>query len=161
MHMWGDEWFLEWGDELNDAIRELNIRLNKCHIAVAGKEKYGCYRTDFFSLWDGSWLCWFDNYRKYINPSKPKLTQLLLRLWYKLDDLGMFINNHIGITRAVCSWQKKQVNMIFQDVCKKHPTMIEELVSETDCYMYIKPGKYGNVDGITIFKKHWNVQNNV
>lgn len=57
MHIWGDEWFLEWGDELNDAIRELNIRLNKCHITVAGKEKYGCYRTDFFSLWNGSWLC--------------------------------------------------------------------------------------------------------
>ena len=144
MHFWGDEWFQKYGDEFNKAIRELDKGLRELHIFVCGKEKYGCYRTDFFCLWQGSWLFW--NGKFNVKHSKLQLT---------LDSTCRWLNNKLGIVKLVQCWQKRGINKLFQRVCKEHPYIVDELISDTDCYMYIKPGKYGDIDGEKIHNKYW------
>lgn len=144
MHYWGDEWFQKYGDEFNKAIRELDDGLRKLHVFVYGKEKFGCYRTDFFSLWEGSWLFWDGRFN--VKHSKFQLT---------LDSICRWFNYRLGIVKLVRCWQKRGINKLFQRVCKEHPDIVDELISDTDCYMYIKPGKYGDIDGEKIYNKYW------
>lgn len=143
-HFWGDEWFQKYGDEFNKTIRELDKGLRELHIFVCGKEKFGCYRTDFFMLWGGSWLFW--NGKFNVKHSKFQLT---------LDKICKWFNYGLGIVALVRYWQKQEINKLFQRVCKEHPDIVDELISDTDCYMYIKPGKYGDIDGEKIHSKYW------
>ena len=46
MHTWGDEWFEQYGDDLNAAISYIENYLHKHHIGVCGKDKYGTYRDE-------------------------------------------------------------------------------------------------------------------
>ena len=144
MHFWGDEWFQKYGKEFDNAIYELNTGLRKLHIFVCGKEKYGTFRTDFFCLWAGSWLFWNGNWRF----DGPKIL-------YKLDRIGKWLNHKLGIVKLVQAWQKRGVNKLFQRVCKEHPDLVDELIMSTDCYDFIKPGKYGDIDGEKIHNKYW------
>lgn len=58
MH-WGDEWFKQHGDDLNNAI----MRLHKwAHVGVCGKG-YGTYRDEYFRMWDGGMTQIFFGYR--------------------------------------------------------------------------------------------------
>ena len=141
MHYWGDNWFKQYGKELDNAISELNKGMRKIHVLCLGKEKYGTYRTDFFNLWTGSWLEWKEIYNQYS--------------WF--DCFMSAVNRRIGLTWIINKWQIKKINQLFQNVCKNHPDIVDELVSDTDCYMYIKPGKYGDVDGQRIRDKYWKV----
>ena len=141
MHYWGDDWFKQYGDELNEAIRKINQGMRKIHVLCLGKEKYGCLRTDFFSLWSGSWNEWKGQYNNYH--------------WY--DKTISKINHTIGLTWIIRKWQIKKINQLFQKVCKEHPDLIDELISDTDCYMYIKPGRYGDIDGEKIHNKYWKI----
>jgi len=150
MHFWGDEWFQKYGKEFDKAVCELNNGLRKSHIFVCGKEKYGCYRTDFFCLWGGSWLFW--NGKFNVKHSKFQLT---------LDKICKWFNYRLGIVALVRCWQKREINKLFQRICKEHPDIVDELISDTDCYMYIKPGKYGGIDGEKIHNKYWKLLTNV
>jgi hypothetical protein len=40
-------------------------------------------------------------------------------------------------------------------MCKKHPHIIDEIVSSLDGYEFVKPGIFGKVDGQTIHDKYW------
>ena len=144
MHYWGDEWFQKYGKEFDKAICELNNGLRKSHILVCGKEKFGCYRTDFFSLWNGSWLFWNGNWR--FDGKKIR---------YTFDKICKWLNYKLGIVKLVHCWQKREINKLFQTVCKKYPDFVDELICDTDCYMYIKPCKYGDLDGNKIHNKYW------
>lgn len=155
MHYWGDEWFCKYGDQLDEAIKKLNTGLNQVHVHCCGKEKYGCFRTDFFSLWNGSIRCWNGKWNNYITPAMPELRQLWMRICIYLDNLIIKINKLFGITKRVQEWQKAEINRLFQTVCKEYPEITDELINETDCYMYIKPGKYGDIDGEKIHNKYW------
>lgn len=155
MHFWGDEWFKCHGNELNAAISELNNGLNKLHVLCCGKEKYGTYRTDLFQLWNGSIRYWNGKWNIYISPSMGKVEQLGCKLAIVLDDIARHINRWLGITKLVQKWQKDKINKLFQEVCMKYPYIADELVCDTDCYMYIKPSKYGNLDGEAIHGKYW------
>lgn len=47
MHLWGDEWFRQYGDDLNNAIKYVEQRTHKwARVGVCGKEKYGTYRDE-------------------------------------------------------------------------------------------------------------------
>ena len=94
MHYWGDDWFKQYGDELNEAIRKINQGMCKIHVLCLGKEKYGALRTDFFSLWSGSWNEWKGQYNNH-----P---------WY--DKTLSKINHTIGITWIIHKWQIKKIN---------------------------------------------------
>lgn len=52
-HLYGDEWFEKYGDELDAAISELKDGFRKHNIHIYLKEKYGCIRSDVITLWDG------------------------------------------------------------------------------------------------------------
>lgn len=139
MHYWGDEWFQQNGEDLNKAISEINKGMREIHVLCLGKEKYGCLRTDFFNLWTGSWKEWKNIYNQ---------STCFDRFMTKL-------NRIIGLTWIIREWQIKEINKLFQTVCKKYPHLVDELISDTDCYMYIKPGKYGDIDGEAIHNKYW------
>lgn len=154
-HYWGDEWFYLYGDQLNEAIKKLNKGLNNIHVRCYGKEKYGCFRTDFFSLWNGSIRCWRGKWNNYITPAMPDIQQLLTRICILFDRVIIKINKWLGITKRVQKWQKNEINKLFQTVCKEYPHITDELISDTDCYMYIKPCEYGDIDGEEIWNKYW------
>ena len=155
MHYWGDEWFYKYGDQLDEAINKLNTGLNLIHVHCCGKEKYGCFRTDFFSLWDGSIRSWNGDWNNYITPAMPKIKRFKRKFSIKFDSVAVKINRWFGITRRVQEWQKNEINKLFQTVCKEYSALTDELINETDCYMYIKPGKYGDIDGEEIHNKYW------
>ncbi len=46
-------------------------------------------------------------------------------------------------------------NQIYQDVCKKYPEFVDEIISNLDYYEFIKPSKGNFINGIDIHKKHW------
>lgn len=154
MHYWGDEWFQKYGTELNEAITELNQGLAKIHICVYGKEKYGTYRTDCFSLWDGSWYHWFHGYTPIIKQGNKSIWSIIR---YHIDKYFMTYNWYTGITQNVRGWQIRKLNRLFQEVCKQHPDIVDELISDTDCYQYIKRCRYGKIDGDKIHKKYWKL----
>lgn len=155
MHEWGDEWFRKNAKSFNEAINKLDKGLRDLHILVCGKEKYGCYRTDFFTLWNGSIRYWKGKWNTHINQSLSSSEQLKLKFKIKLDKVLTKINYYTGITKIVQHWQKEEINKLFQTVCKEYPDFIHELICDTDCYMYIKPGKYGDIDGEKIHNKYW------
>ena len=65
MHYWGDSWFQEHGENLYAAISYIEKNLRKYHIGVYGKEKYGCYRDDYLSFWNGGLYQIIWGYRMY------------------------------------------------------------------------------------------------
>lgn len=165
MHEWGDQWFKEHGDHLYSAIDALEKRIRKWALMpVCGKEKYGTYRDEFLSFWDGSIGSLFCGYRIWWGAN------WWTKLWFKLDhylipyrksQFGWLrggiadFNRLIGLVRLVNWWQARRLNKAFQVTCKEYPDVIDELVMDTDCYRCIKPCRWGDVDGEAIHRKYW------
>lgn len=165
MHSWEDEWFQKYGDELDQAIRELEHRIRKwAKAGVCGKEKWGCYCDDFLTLWDGSLTTILYGYKASIG--NGWLERLVAHIDYRLipykktrfgwikAGLANF-NRLIGLVKLVNKWQCRMINKAFQVTCKEHPDIIDELVVDTMCYRVIRPCKWGDVDGEKIHKKYW------
>lgn len=165
MHCWGDEWFNQHGDSLYMAIEAVEKRIRKwAKAGVCGKEKWGCYRDDFLTFWDGGIAQIFFGYRATYqrNPISRimwKIDHALIPVkktefgWYKVG-LANF-NRWIGLTNLVNKWQANMVNKAFQVTCREYPDVVDELVSDTDCYEMIKPCKWGDIDGVEIHRKYW------
>lgn len=168
MHYWRDEWFQKYGPELYGAIEVLENRIRKwAKCGVCGKEKYGTYRDEYFRMWDGGLYEIFFGYRAWPGDGfwqnllwkiDNYLVPVKTRFGWSHKGLADF-NRWIGLTKMVHKWQVRMVNKAFQVTCKEHPDIIDELVSDTDCYEMIKPCKWGNVDGQTIHDKYWKKLN--
>lgn len=198
MHYWGDEWFEKYGDELYTAINEIERGLRKYHIGVCGKEKYGTYRDDFLTFWDGTIYKALFGYRAHIGTFHTKglyrykwfvnfIDKIHHYIYFRID-LGIpqkldkkkedgspfysvhesaeilakhwwpgmrTINRKLGLTGLVQKRMARNLNKVFQEVCAKHPDIVDELICDVDCYELIKPCKWGNIDGIAIHKKYW------
>lgn len=89
MHLWGDEWFKQHGDDLNDAIKYVEQRLHKwARVGVCGKEKHGTYRDEYFRMWDGGMTQIFFGYRAMIKnhflmEKHMQLILILMKRWKK------------------------------------------------------------------------------
>lgn len=175
MHVWGDDWFKKHGDELYNAINEIESGLRKHNIFVCGKEKYGTYRDEYLRFWDGGFRMlvqmrsfkiknervyefvrrvehFLDMVDQHIIPGKKcEIGDIACRRWYGITDL----NRKIGLVKLVNKRQFKMYNKVFQTVCKKYPNVVEELIVCIDGYENIKPCKWGNISGKEIHNKHW------
>lgn len=166
MHYWGDEWFQKYGNEFYKAITVLEKRIRKwAHAGVCGKEKWGCYRDEYLTLWDGGlrylltsykgWAIgnsWWANFLWHIDTRliPAKKTQYGWH-WVGLADL----NRKIGLVKLYRRFQEKRINKAFQVTCQEYPHFIDELISDVDCYELIKPCKWGDIDGEEIHRRHW------
>lgn len=165
MHFWGDKWFQKNGDQLYAAINILEKRIRKwAKAGVCGKEKWGAYRDDFLTLWDGSLSRIFYGYKVWWGSSwHEKLMHYIdyNLIPYKKTKYGWLkvgianFNRLIGLQKLVNLWQIRMINKAFQVTCKEYPDIIDELVSDVCCYEFIKPCKWGDVDGEVIHKKYW------
>lgn len=160
MHYWGDEWFIKHGNELSDAIGEIERELRKCHIGIYGKEKYGTYRDEYLRFWDGSLYQILFGYRACIGTYRTK--GLYKYEWFTniIDDIHKFIAYKIPrfpkwLRKLVNDHQAKMYNKVFQMVCKKYPNIVDELIMCVDGYDMIKPCKWGNIDGKEIHNRYW------
>lgn len=165
MHLWGDEWFEKHGDDLYTAINVLERRLRKwAKVGVCGKEKWGCYRDEYLRFWDGALGVIFCGYNLWWG------RHWWNKMWYVLDyrlipvkktKYGWIkagfsdLNRKLGLVKIVNKWQARQINKAFQFTCKEYPDLIDELISDIDCYRCIKPCKWGDIDGETIHNKYW------
>lgn len=166
MHYWGDDWFKEHGDNLYKAISVLENRMRKwAKVGVCGKEKWGCYRDDFLTFWDGGlsqifygYKCWWGGgswHERLVHAIDHSLIP------YRKTKFGWLkvgltdFNRLIGLRKLVNWWQAKQLNKAFQITCKEYPDVAEELVMDVDCYKIIKPCRWGNIDGEEIHNGHW------
>lgn len=193
MHYWGDEWFQKNGNDLYAAINYIEKNLHKHHIGVYGKEKWGCYRDDFLTFWNGGLYQILFGYRTYIGsfikyPFKwmENLADKFHKFIYFTVDEGLYgkywkydtkdpnwLENltkwkekrwwkgikyyaeKCGLRKLVNDHQAEMYNKIFQTACKKYPNVIEELIVDLVGYEMIKPGPFGNVDGVAIHNKYW------
>lgn len=167
MHYWGDKWFQENGERFYEAIDVFEKRIRKwARCGVYGKEKWGAYRDDFFRMWDGSWSQILFGYKAYYG------NNWLEKLIYNIDNRLIPISKNefgwrkvglanlhrtIGLTKLVNKWQARQLNKAAQITCKEYPEFTDELLSDICFYKFIKPCKWGNVDGEEIHKKYWRV----
>lgn len=167
MHEWGDDWFKQYGDRFYTAIDKIENYLHKHHIGICGKEKYGTYRDEYLTLWNGGLYQILFGYRLYIQSHifKPKWLSKICNkihtfIYFKLDrpcsKCGLVgFNRKIGLAKFVNDIQAKHYNKIFQRVLNENPDMADELVSDIDGYKMIKPCKWGNWDGVKIHEKYW------
>ncbi len=165
MHYWGDEWFQQYGDQLYEAIELLGRRMRKwAKVGVCKKEKWGAMRTDFLTFWDGGlsqiffgYGCWWGG--SWIEKFVHFIDHSLIP--YKKTKYGWLrvgladFNGLIGLRKLVNKWQVRMINKAFQVTCREYPDIIDELVSDVDCYNCIKPCKWGDVDGEAIHRKYW------
>ena len=177
MHIWGDEWFKKHGDNLYNAIEFIHKYSRKHHAPIYGKEKWGSFRTEIIGFWNGSIHQILFGYRCYlgrIRDYKSKFINKCVDLFYgfinildrrlipiKKTKFGYLyagisnLNRKIGLVKLVNKYQANIINKTFQLACKKYPDVIDEIISDVDCYKCTKPCKYGDVDGIKIHNKYW------
>lgn len=147
-HMWGDDWFKEYGKDLGKAIRycmDTWRRLGR--IGTHGKEKYGTFR-DHVYFYRGWWAI-----HELV---KPGHVGYRWPRWIMHVDL--FLGRVVRFLRLYkpIQWYQAQVyNYAVQKVCKKYPKIVDEIVSDLDGYELIKPGIFGNIDGKKIHDKYW------
>lgn len=201
MHLWGDEWFKKYGDDLYSAIEWIEKELRKNKIRVCGKEKFGTYRDEYLCWWDGSLTQLLFGPNKYLrpphNPSKIEwirniqekfcdfiywridggwtrkmmkekdTDKLMILIKERFSDKdGNLIKRGLrnkmietGFYKRFCQKRKDAYNKTFQIACKKWPHIIDELIVDIDGWEWIKPCKWGNVDGSAIHKKYWKTLN--
>ena len=164
MHRWGDEWFKKYGGELDTAICDLENRMRKwARVGVCGKEKWGQYQDEYFRMWDGGlyeiffgYRCCrhgrFENFLWHVDHMLIPVSKT--RFGWRYVGLSDF-NTLIHLKQLVWKWQARMVNKAFQVTCAEHPDIVDELVSDVECYPMIKPCKWGNVDGEAIHNKYW------
>jgi hypothetical protein len=147
MHQWGDDWFKANGESLNKAMDEFEKICRKMgFILLYGKEKWGCYRDEYLTFWDGGL-----HYFIYKSP-------IFIRnnfLYWKVDPIIKFITKFTGVQWLFVKYQTFVYNYAMQKVCKKYPNVIDEMVMDLNGYKMIKPSIFGDVDGEKIHKKYW------
>lgn len=157
MHFWGDEWFEKYGDDLYEAIRRLEDRMRKWgRVAVSGKEKFGTYRDEYLTFWNGGlYGRKFSNVPGWVRVINhgliPGRRTKFGRRKYGLCDLTRLI----GLKRLVHMFQARGVNKAFQVTIKEYPHLLYELTSCIDCYECIRPCRWGDVDGTAIHDRFW------
>ena len=60
-----------------------------------------------------------------------------------------------GFYKRYCQRRKEAYNKVFQLACKKWPNVVDELIVDIDGWEWIKPCKWGDVDGEAIHDKYW------
>ena len=103
MHYWGDEWFEKNGNDLYDAINYIEGYLHKHHIGVCGKEKYGTYRDEYLTFWNGGIYQLLFGYRGYIGTWHHykwewfrKFVDSIHRFIYCIIDEGITVSQRKG-----------------------------------------------------------------
>lgn len=120
-------------------------------IGSHGKEKYGTFR-DHASFWDGSiWHLCRPSAIWYGEPPWTWIHGKIDRYFF------MGFTKWTGIRRLFRWWQRQVYNYAIQKMCKKHPHIINEIVSNLDGYRMVKPGLFGNVDGTAIHSRFWRI----
>lgn len=144
-HHWGDDWE-HWG-ELHTAIHFILDNWRRWgRIGSHGKEKWGCFRDQFWN-WDGT-LC----YLVY-----PGYVRIMWGKFYWYFDLPVIsrVLKYTGIAWVIRRWQRFVYNAVIQIACRRYPNVVDELVQDLGGYKWITPGIFGNVDGIEIHNKYW------
>lgn len=147
MHEWGDKWFEKNGGDLNSAINYCTRFWRKWgRIGSHGKEKYGTFR-DHPYFWNSglNGLIW----PGYVRVVNKFITWKLDR--YIIEPIVKFTS----LNKLVWWYQSQIYNYAIQKMCKKYPNIIDELVSDLEGYKCVKPGIFGNIDGIIMHKKYW------
>ena len=115
MHTWGDEWFEQYGGDLNAAISYIENYLHKHHIGVCGKEKYGTYRDEYLRFWNGGIYQILFGYRVYIGTYKRYPWQWLENFVNKIHNFIYF-----KIDLGVVDKKDNETTEEYFERCKKH-----------------------------------------
>lgn len=148
-HIWGDDWFEKNGDDLYHAINYITeiwekdgrINVSSC------KEKYGTFR-DHSSFWDGTlYNLLYPN--RYFVEWNYKV--------YKYLDNGLFrrFTTWSGIAKLYRWYQSTVYNYAIQTACIQWPHIQPEILSDLARPDLIKPGRFGNIDGVKEYRKYW------
>jgi hypothetical protein len=146
-HHWGDAWFEANGNDLYSAISFIMKTWKRYgRIGSRGKEKWGNFQ-DYPTFWDGG-------IHELIYPGYVYIQRPFI--YFKLDRYIIKpFTKYTGLHRLGLWYQFQVYNYVIQRACKKYPNLVDELVSDLDCYELVKPGIFGNVCGMTIHSKHW------
>lgn len=143
-HEWGDEWFEQYGKELDTAIAEFSHRVkHEAKIFAYIKEKYGTMRVDVLSYWTGGLHPLVYGHRVFIGDSW--FARLLWRIdtcffpierttfgWYKVGLTHLLYK--LGITQVVNKWQRKKLQKIWLETANKYQNVKSEILYEYNFY---------------------------
>jgi len=143
-HIWGDEWFEQYGKELDTAIAEFAHRVkHEARIFAYIKEKYGTMRVDILSLWTGGLHPLVYGHRVFIGDSW--LAKLLWKIdwclipiqktdfgWYKVGLCSFW--SWIGLTKKINDKRMKKLKQIWLEVAEKYPNVKPEIMDEFDIF---------------------------
>lgn len=165
-HCWNDGW--EYWNDLYSAINEIDRYFRKARVLAYTKEKYGTYRVSVLGVYDGTlksilkpnvrydfdWHYYGSFMRGFVESVIEPCVNWILKGVSKVD---RFVAKLIPkfFKNFVINRQKSKVNEGFQKVCLKYPHIVHELVSDIDCYEWIKPYDDYVLDGEEIFNRHW------
>lgn len=119
MHEWGDEWDEKYGQDLDEAIREITTAwLRAARLGSRAKEKWGTFR-DHPVFWDGG-------LHSLIWPSYAYTQNAFIA--YKLDEyLIKPLTRYLGLHALGVRWQKFVYAYYIKKACKKYPHLVTEL----------------------------------
>lgn len=144
-HDWSDDW-PHW-DKLHVAINEILGSWRYWHVGSHGKEKYGTFR-DHVWFYSGNWAI-----HELVKPG---------HVYYRWPRWVMHLDLQLGraiqllhLYKPIQWYQKWVYNITIQRACRRYPEIIDELVSDLDFPELIRPGVFGNVDGLQIHSKYW------
>jgi hypothetical protein len=147
-HEWEDDWFEKNGDDLNRAINYCCTTWRKYgRIGNHGKEKYGTFRDQLYP-YTAEWPI-----HELVKPGHVyyRWTKWMMKVEIKLGKAVRLLRLH----RPIQLYQRTVYNYAVQQACKKYPNIIDELVSDLDGYIWVKPGIFGPINGIEIHNKYW------
>lgn len=150
-HTWNDDWFEEHGQDLDKAIdycTEVWIKYGR--IACMTKEKYGTFRDQLGGLWDGS----------LHSLIYPGYFRVMFWSWFYWNVDFLIIRKlsyYLGLVWLFQKYQAAVYNYAVQQVCKRYPKIVDEIVSDLDGYEMVKPGIFGKIDGVKIHSKYWTM----
>lgn len=147
-HVWGDDWFKKNGEDLGAAITLCATIWRKWgRISCHPKEKWGALQ-DQSSFYSAFWPV-----HELVKPG---------HLYYRWPKLFMHVEVYLGkllkflqLPRLVRAYQYRVYNYAVQKACARYPHITEEIVVDLDWPEYIKPGIFGDVDGMKIHNKYW------
>ena len=145
MHYWGDDW-PHWSD-LYRAITVVEKVWRRGRIStIFNKEKYGTYR-DHSHFWTGT-------VHGFIYPDRCYISKAW-RWWYYNVDLGVTdrLTKWTGLQWLVHKVQAKFYNYGIQKACRLYPNVVDELCQDLARPELVR----GEVDGMSIYRKYWEV----
>ena len=140
-HVWGDEWFQKYGNDLNQAMEFISVECKRrAGMVIMIKEKYGSIRFEYLYFYPNEWPIYGYFYPGRIYYRWPRWMRRVERLAIKVMD-------KTGLTKRLHYQQTKTLKAVVFEAIDKWPHLKDEILSDLSCHE--------NIVGKKIHDQYW------